>query len=108
MTRTQSWLRDLLCYTPFPKRYATPQGKSSRYWSKVMRRYGNTIKQIESSDYHWRIITYKDGRRELAYLRVLQGGLFSGLYPAIYRGLIIPHRIGYGTFSHITNIRLAF
>lgn len=74
----------------------------------VAQRYGDMQKKILSSDFHWRIITYDDGHKELAYLRVLQGGLFSGMYPAIYRGLIIPHRIGHGTFSHIKNIRLAF
>ena len=108
MTLLQSYIHDLKCLTLFPKRYKTPQGKSSEYWGQVMRRYDNMGKKISCSDYHWRIITYDDGREELAYLRVLKGGLFSGLSSAIYRGPFIPHMISYGTFSHITDIRLAF
>lgn len=100
--------KDLRYLTLFPRRYDTPQGKDADYWSGVSRRYAKMQKIINSSDYHWRIITYEDGHKELAYLRVLKGGLFSGKLPAIYRGLIIPHKVGHGTFSHIKDIRLAF
>lgn len=92
----------------FHKRYKTPQGKSRAYWQGVMRRYSNTQKELSSTDYRWRIITYDDGRRELAYLKERAGGLFTGRYPAIYRGIIIPRMIDYGTYAHIKKITLAF
>lgn len=77
-------------------------------WRAEIRRYGNAEKRILSSDFHWYVLEFKDGRKKLAYLRVLQGGLLSGLAPAIYRGRIIPHRIDYVTFSRIKEIKLAF
>ena len=49
-----------------------------------------------------------DGHKELAYLRVLRDGFLSGKAPAIYRGMLIPRRIDYVTFSHIDRVRLAF
>lgn len=90
----------------FHKRYKTPQGKSRAYWSKVMRRYGNTQKELSSTDWRWRIVTYDDGRRELFYLKERAGGILTGKYPAIYRGIIFPKLIGYGTFAHIKSITL--
>ena len=101
-------LGDLRHLKLFPKRYKTPQGQPLSYWTEIARRYGNAEKTISSSDYHWRVIEYKDGRKELAYLRVLQGGFLTGAYPAIYRGIIFPKMLGYGTFAHIKEIRLAF
>lgn len=100
---------ELRCIKLFPRRYGT-EGKpqTEAYWRGVIGRYNNMMKLLNSSDYHWRIIEYDDGNKELAYLRVLQGGLLSGLYPAIYRGLIIPRRVRYDTFSHVRRIRLAF
>ena len=98
---------DLRHLNPFPKRYKNPKG-DARYWSNVMRRYSNLEKEILSTDYSWYLITFDDGRKELAHLRVLSKGLFTGLYPAIYRGIFIPHRMAYGTFAHIKDIRLAF
>ena len=99
---------DLRCAFFIPKSYKPPTGMDEAGWRAVMRRYANMGKTISCSAYHWRIITYDDGRRELAFLRVLKGGFFSGKYPAIYRGILIPRRIGYVTFAHITDIRLAF
>ena len=104
----KNYLADLRHFKLFPRRYKTPQGRPLSYWTEVSRRYGNTMKAINGCDYHWRIITYDDGRRELAYLRVLQDGLLSGAYPSIYKGIVIPRRISYGTFAHIKDIRLAF
>ena len=102
------YLGDLRFITLTRARYKTARGKGEDYWRSEIRRYGNIEKRILSSDYRWYVLEFSDGRKELAYLRVLQGGFFSGLAPAIYRGRIIPHRIDYVTFSNITNIRLAF
>ena len=100
---------DLRCVTIFPKKYRREgTTQTEAYWRGVIGRYNNMQKLLNSSDYHWRIIEYDDGHKELAYLRVLQGGLLSGLYPAIYRGVIIPRRVRYDTFSHVRRIRLAF
>ena len=99
-------LADLRHFTLFPRKYSSPK-MGADYWREILRRYGNTEKRIESSDFRWYVIEYKDGHKELAYLRVLQNGFFSGLAPAIYRGLF-PRRIDYVTFSNIDRIRLAF
>lgn len=102
------YLGDLRFITLTRARYKTARGKGEDYWRSELRRYGNMEKRLLASDYRWYVLEFKDGHRELAYLRVLQGGFFSGLSPAIYRGCIIPHRIDYITFSNITKIRLAF
>lgn len=110
MTREQFLydLADLRCLFVLPKRYRTPQGKPLSYWTDVSRRYGNAMKAINGCDYRWYVITYDDGRRVLTYLRVLKDGLLSGGYPSIYKGILVPRRIGYGTFAHIKDFRLAF
>jgi hypothetical protein len=99
---------DLRCFTIFGRRYQAAQGQPFAYWDKVRRDYGLMQKRIADSDLRWRIITYDDGREELAYLRVLSGGIFSGIYPAIYRGILIPRRVTTETYSRIKSIRLAF
>ena len=103
----ENW-KDILYLKPFRKRYKAKEGLKREDWDYIMRRYGNYEKEIESSGYRWRVISYDDGRKELAYLRVLSGGIFTGRYPAIYRGIIIPKMITYQVFSHIKDIRLAF
>lgn len=99
---------DLRCLTIIPRHYKAPPHCPPSYWSEVMREYGNEQRSLECTDYRWRIITYDDGHKELAYLRVRKGGFLSGRFPAIYRGVIIPRMLRYGTFAHIKNIRLAF
>ena len=101
-------LGDLRHFTLFPGRHEKSYGRGEDYWRSEIRRYGNAEKRILCSDYRWYVIEFKDGKRELAYLRILQGGFFSGLTPAIYRGVFIPRRIDYGTFSNIERIRFAF
>lgn len=110
MTKTElSYIiEDIKHLTLFPQRYNAPKGRDEKYWRGVSRSYGNCQKALETSDYRWRMIEYRDGHKELAYLRVLHGGILSGMYPAIYRGLIIPRRIGIGTFANIKEITLAF
>lgn len=108
MKRLKSHWADIRYLTLFPRRYKPPKGLSMDCWDAVLRRYCNMEKTISSSSLRWRVIHYDDGRKELAYLRVLQGGLFSGFAPAIYRGVIIPRMVDYGTFAHIRTIELAF
>lgn len=101
-------IEDMRYIKLYRKQYPVPQGKGEDYWRDVMRRYGNTEKRVKCSYYHWHVIEFKDGRKELAYLRVLQNGIFSGMASAIYRGILIPHRITYPQFDAIKEIRLAF
>lgn len=101
-------LGDLRYFTLTPGRHEKEYGRGEDYWRSEIRRYGNAEKRIQCSDIRWYVLEFKDGKRELAYLRVLQGGFFSGLTPAIYRGCIIPRRIDFGTFSNIERIRFAF
>ena len=102
------FLADLRHFTLFHRRVRVAPKLGEDGWRSELRRYGNAMKRILSSDYRWYVLEFKDGRKELAYLRVLQGGLLSGLSPAIYRGIIIPHMIDYVTWSSIDRIRLAF
>ena len=101
-------LADLRYLTLLPARYRAHVKKGADYWHDVVKDYKNTEKVLLSSDFRWRILEFKDGHRELAYIRVLQGGFFSGYASAIYRGLLIPRRIDYPTFDHIERILLAF
>ena len=77
---------------------------SARYWGDVAREYANAKKEIVSSDSHWKVITYKGGRRVRAYLRVLKGGCMSGGSDAIYKGLFFPRRITFAEFARIKSI----
>lgn len=101
-------IQDLRHVSLFPRRYDTPKGKDDAYWREKAGDYANYEKVLKASDLRWRVITYDDGHEELAYLRVLQGGPFSGLYSAIYRGIIFPRRIELGTWARIKDIRIAF
>lgn len=98
-------LQDLGCLRLFHKRRKIPKDCD---WHIIMRAYGNQLKRIRSTDWRWYVITYHDGGRELMYLKVRQGGILSGLYPAIYRGILIPKMIGYDEYATIKDFRLAF
>jgi len=100
-------LSDLVYLTLSPRRYDTPTGTGDEHWRGVIRRYGNAEKRIQCGCSPWYVIEYKDGHKELAYLRVLQNGLLSGLAPAIYRGFI-PRRVTLLQFDNVERIRLAF
>ena len=99
---------DLRYVKLYRKQYPVPQGMSDDYWRDVMRRYGNFEKEIKGGYYRWYVIEFKDGRKELAYLRVLQNGIFSGMRPAIYRGLLFPHRVTHAQFDAMKDISVAF
>lgn len=100
-------LSDLRYARLFPRRTTPPRGMSEEFWSRANRRYRNDEKWIGGRSEHWYVIEYADGRRELAYLRVLQGGLLSGKYPAIYRGLW-PVMVTTWEYVHVKKIRPAF
>jgi len=79
------------------------------YWRKVGRAYGNMEKKLDCSDYHWRIITYKDGYKQLSYLRVREKGFWSaGSPPYIICGILFTRRLSTREFANIKDIRLAF
>lgn len=99
---------DLRYVTLFPRRYETRQGLDGDYWREVMHRMGNTKKKVDCCPWHWYVIEYNDGHKETTRLRVLKGGFFSGMSPALYRGAIIPKMVCVGTYDHIKSIRLAF
>lgn len=104
----KNMLADLRYLTIFPRKYRASGVRPADYWNTVVKEYKNTEKLLESSDFRWRVLEFKDGHKELAYLRVLQGGLLSGQASAIYRGLVFPRRVDYPTFAEIDLIRLAF
>ena len=106
--RLKDILADLRLLVLFPKGYGVRGSHGADFWRRALQSYGDMEKRLLSSGYRWRVITYDDGRRELAYLRVLSGGVLSGRYPAIYRGLIVPRRVDIVTFTRIKDIRIAF
>lgn len=105
----QSRLEDLRFLVLRPKKYGMPPDYPTEtmargtYWRKTIARYDTTMKRLRGRCYHWYVITYIDGRQELAYLRVLK----LGIAPAIYRGLI-PRLLSTTQYANIKNIRLAF
>ena len=101
-------LDDLRHITLFPRRYETRQGMDAEYWREVGHRMSQVEKRVDCCPWHWYVIEYKDGHKETTRLRVLKGGFFSGMYPALYRGAIYPRMVIIGTFDHIKDIRLAF
>lgn len=100
------FLQDIRHLAPFPKRYKTTQGKDAEYWHNVSRNYGNFKKKVNSTDYHWYVITYKDGRKELAYFKVWRIVIPHG--GTLRRGLLFPRYFGVSDYEPIQDIRLAF
>ena len=99
-------LQDLRHFKLFPKRYKTTTGKSAGYWSHVHRAYGNFKKRVGNSGWHWYVVTYKDGRKELAYFRVWRFVLPHG--GRLCRGLIFPRYWSVRKYEHTKKIELAF
>jgi len=104
----KNMMNDFRHITLFPRRYRSPRGKSEEWWRGVMKRYFNAEKRIDSCDYQWYVLQFEDGHLETTRLRVLQGGIFSGFSPAIYRGMVIPRLVDFATFSRIKDFWLAF
>lgn len=108
-------LRDLRYFTIFPRRYKqVPQDcpadakERVEYFHKVSRAMSNQGKKIRCSCYHWYVITFKDGHKELAYLKwrtfPYEGLLVKG---AFCRGLIYHHPIDALWYSHVQSIRIS-
>lgn len=104
----KNFLSDLRLLVLFPKRYGVRGTRGPEFWRNAVQSYGDFCKRLEESAFAWRVITYDDGHEELARLRVLKGGMFSGKYPAVYRGAVIPRRITLETWARIKEIRVAF
>lgn len=105
---------DLRCFKLFPKRRGLPQEqprtrrRKTYYWNSIGREYSNWCKRLSCTDFRWFIITYKDGTEELAYIKLRQGGILSGMLPDAYRGIIIPRQLGVVWYSNVKDIRIAF
>ena len=99
---------DLRYLTLFPRRYEARPGMTHADWKDLRAHYAGDMKKLANTHYRWRVITYDDGHKELVYLRVLRGGIVSGGYPGIYRGIIIPRLVKYATYSRMVESRIAF
>lgn len=103
-------LRDLRYFTLIPKKYKTTRiadfDERNAYWSKVAKDYYNFKKRVDSSDYHWYVITYKDGRKELAYFKVWRLVLPHG--GGLCRLALVRRYFGTQEYEHVKDIRLAF
>ena len=88
-----------------------PEGYKAwqEYWRNIGRQYGNFVKKLDCSAYRWYVITFKDGSKELAYLRVVPKG-FWGRYqpPYLVRGLLFPRRLDSWHYAHFKSTRIAF
>lgn len=102
----KSYWNDLRCAKLFPKWYKTSKGQSADYWHGVSRAYGNFKKRVDSSGYHWYIITFKDGRKELAFFKVWYQVIPHG--GRLCRGLLFPRYWSVTQYEHTKDIRLAF
>ena len=99
-------MQDICYFKLLPKRYKTTQGKDAKYWSRVSREYGNFKKSVDCTDYHWYVITFKDGRKELAYFRIWRIVIPHG--GRLCRGIIFPRYWSPMQYEHVKEIRLAF
>lgn len=112
---TKYLLRDLRYATLFPKRYgmppAVPQDRDARveWWGAVSRSMERTTHEIYGSDCRWYVVLFKDGRKELAYLKCRRRhGKFSGRIPPLYRGWLFPVRVRHMWYAWVKSIRKAF
>lgn len=98
--------KDLRYWRPFARRYKTSQGQSYSHWQTISRDYNNFKKRVDYTDYHWYVITFKDGHKELAYFRV-----WRIIYPRegrLCRGILFPRYWSPAQYEHTKEIRLAF
>ena len=108
--QSRSRWADLRYLTLFPKRYGSPQGLSADEWKVIIKEFSNLHKRMRSTGYRWYVITFKDGRKELSYLKVRTGGIYSSDYfrgGVLCRG-IIPRRWHVTQYAHVESIRVAF
>lgn len=100
------FFRDIRHARLFPLRYGTTMGKTQEYWAKVAREHGNFKKRVDVTRYRWWVITYRDGRQELAYFRVRRAVNPHG--GRLCRGIIFPRIWSVADHEHTKDIRLAF
>jgi len=97
-------------FTLFPKRYKTTKIAERKaredYWRKVARDYGNFKKRVDCRDWHWYVVTYKDGRKELAYFKVWR--IVNPHGGTLRRGFLFPRYWTTREYEHVSKIRLAF
>lgn len=108
--QSRSRWADLRYLTLFPKRYGTPQGLSADDWHKLNREFGNLRKKMSGTDNRWYVITFKDGRKELSYIKVRSEGIYHNDYVrggVLCRG-IIPRRWLVTEYANVAGIKIAF
>ena len=108
----QIFFRDIRYLTLFPKRCpaVSPPKDRNELIKAAFRSVGNLWRiknRVDRSAYHWYIVTFKDGHKELTYLksRYAWWGFKGGV---LYRGLIFPRRATYRWSDNVDSIRLAF
>ena len=100
------FLKDIRHLTLFPKRYELTHYGDENYWHKVSTDLWNFKKRVKSNAYNWYVVTYKDGRQELAYFRVWY--LIIPRRGRLCRGILYPRLWGIQRHEHVKDIRLAF
>lgn len=80
------------------------------YWGGVGRSLGNLAKQVEQSQTNWWLLTYKDGHKELAYLKYRRGlfwkdAMHNGTFT---RGLLLPRYWSAYQFAHVKEAKPVF
>jgi hypothetical protein len=88
---------DLRFFVLFPKRHPVPKGLPAEQWHAMAREQARLCQTIRNTDLRWRVITFKDGSKELSYLTTRDGG--------VYRGLVFRRPLQYWD---VTSIRAAF
>ena len=99
-------IKDLRYLKLFHKRYKTTKGQSEDYWRGVSKEYYNFKKRVDNSGYHWYVVTFKDGRKELAYFKVRRLVIPHG--GRLCRGFLLPRLWHVRDYEHTKHIRLAF
>ena len=102
----KSYWDDLRYISLFPRRYKPTKGKNEEYWRRVSRAYGNFAKAVDCSATNWYVITFKDGRKELAFFKVRRNVIPHG--GRLCRGCIFHRYWSVVQYEHTKSIRLAF
>lgn len=109
MDKTGTLVGDLRYFRLFPRgKHPYPKLSRQERADKV-REYNNFRHKMTSSCYHWYVLTYLDGKRELAYLKV-HFGLFyyETRNGCLRRGLFFSRMWGLEDYMKLKDIRLAF
>lgn len=108
----EAFLRDMRYFRLFPRHYKGATGpvpkeqkEKWRYWSEQAHGYYNFRKRVAYSGCRWYVLTYKDGHKELAYLRVWY--VIMPKVGRLCRG-IVPRLWSVFDYEHVESIRIAF